>query len=668
MSIGRNVPRIEQSEWFIPIWLKLLAVSLMAGMVIVLTRALSSNQETLLGVDVETVFVITLTIFIFLMPFAIAFWFYPTSAFSMLCYWCMRFLREQIYVLSLVGAVYLFVARAPLLSLKGGISYVALLFVFAVGCFLKPTGLGDVPHPALGKLFLLVRKFLVGVESIPGWVLRVVVVLLPVAVIWFVIYFVFGSKFSNYGPYSLWNDEIGYWVWLRSFIHSGFNSGYNAPNELLSAFEFSRYGEASPFYLYIYGLPARLTGWFTAFPVLINFLLLSSSIFIFLRVVKLDNKQVIFGGLAILLTWPVLFFLPITTHETLNQAIGIMLAAIIIIMLREPEKINTWFRLAILGFVYLATLIRLSWGLMLIPVLFYCLNGSSWRRIVLAVGLGGGLYASAVILIGNFLPPINNSIFGTFSAGFAGGLQALLKLIPLQFYAMFRFKELNPNMAVVLQMLIISGWSLGWIWRRLRAKSSLVAILQSEDFFQFYSMASLLLAGLVFYIERGYYRTFAPALLMVLLLYVVKKEYKRLLAVLIINILFVYPYMRYHADIGDYWIVKADYSDTQPWDAGIANEINTWIVYDPQTQDPWCNTLLIPLYYYDSRLTLIPPGIGISYILNPETFKPPIQSRYVLFDAGTYGMYREQSNLELKAELPIGDLYINRNVSCGAVH
>jgi len=668
MSFDKLESDIDKQEWVIPFWLKALVTGFALGSCGIFIRAWSTNQKALFDVPISTVLAIFLCLFIVSLPVCLSLLFYPNRALPLFFYWALRNLREQISVFALVGILYLVVIRAPFLSLRGGLSLGALLVMLIVGWILRPIDWLSLPHPALDFIFQKFRKASDGVERIPVWIVGGFIVAAPVVVVCFVIYVVFDSHMAAYGPYSLWNDEISYWVWLRSFIHSGFNSGYNAPNELLSAFEFSRYGEASPFYLYIYGLPARLTGWFTGFPVLINFLLLTCSTLVFLRVVKLDNKQVIFGGAAILLTWPVLLFLPITTHETLNQAIGILLVAIIIPLLREREKITTRFRLAILGFVYLATLIRLSWGLMLIPVLFYCLNGSAWRRIVLAVGLGGGLYASAVVLIGNFLPPINNSIFRTFSAGFAGGLQAMLKLIPLQFYAMFRFKELNPNMAVVLQMLIISDWSLGQIWHRIRSKNSLGVILQSEDFFQFYTMVSLLLAGLVFYIERGYYRTFAPALLMVLLLYVVKKEYKRLLALLVINILFVYPYMSYHADIGDYWIVKADYSDTRPWDDGITNEINTWIVYDPQTQDPWCNTLLIPLGFYDSRLTLIPPGIGISYILNPETFKPPIQSRYVLFDAGTYGMYRDQSNLELKAELPIGNLYINRNVSCGAVH
>lgn len=235
----------------------------------------------------------------------------------------------------------------------------------------------------------------------------------------------------------------------------------------------------------------------------------------------------------------------------------------------------------------------------------------------------------------------------------------------MQFYAIF--DGLNPNMAVVLQMLIIIGWSLMRIWQRIQSKSSLVVILQSDDFFQFYTMASLMLAGLLFYIVWGFYRTFAPVMLMMFLLQVVKKDYKRLVTLLAINVLFIYPYMTYLAGIGDYHIVEADYLDSRPWSDDIAREINTLIVYDPHAQNPWCNTLLIPLRYYDSRLTLIPPGIGISYILDPKTFKPPIRSRYVLFDAEIYEKYRKKSHLELQAELPIGDLYVNRDVSCGAV-
>lgn len=663
MSIGKkNI--IKQSDWYIPIWLKLLLLGLVAGTIIVLIRTLSSSQDALLGVDIQTIQAKALTMLLVLMPFAVAFWLYPHSAFSLFCYWCMRFLREQIYILSLVGVVYLFVARAPVLSLRGGILYVALLFLFSVGCYLKPAGLADVPHPALERLFLLARRVIAGVEPIPGWALRTIVVLLPVAVICLVIYFVLGSKFTNYGPYSFWNDEVAYWVWLRSFVYSGFNSGYNAPNELLPVFEYSRYGEASPFYIYIYGSIGKLIGWFPELPILINFALLTVAICLFMYMIKLDNWQVVFTGLVVMLTWPVLIYLPLTTHETLNQVIGILLAITLTKNLLVQKKLSIWSRVAFVVFVYLATLVRLSWGLMLFPVLFYCLNGNVWRRIILAVVLGGALYVSAVLLTGYLLPPVNNSILRTFADGFSRGPKVIKDQIALQFYHMLKFKKLSPNIVVVFQMIVIAGWGLKIVWDNYRSGSSLESVFQGAAAFQVYSMVSLLIAGFTFYIQVGFYRTFAPVLLIVYLWYVIARDYRKLSALLLVNIIFFPIYMTYYAKIGDYRIIETDYSEPVVWGADTQMELEKFIVYHPDAKNPWCNTLLIPLGYYDSRLTLVPPGIGISYILDPETYQLPIKSGYVMFDQATYDMYIDRVNLELLVALPIGDLYRNRDVDC----
>ena len=108
MKSAKEKKLFEQSDWVIPIWLKALVAGLLAGMIIILLRSLTGRQEILLGVHVGTVRVIALTVIVSLLPFAVAFGFYPDSVFSRSSYWCICFLREQIYTLSLVGVVYLF--------------------------------------------------------------------------------------------------------------------------------------------------------------------------------------------------------------------------------------------------------------------------------------------------------------------------------------------------------------------------------------------------------------------------------------------------------------------------------------------------------------------------------------------------------------------------------
>jgi hypothetical protein len=409
-------------------------------------------------------------------------------------------------------------------------------------------------------------------------------------------------------------------------------------------------------------------GWLPVIPIYINFILLSLSIFLFLWITKLDAGQIIFAGFAIILNWPVLLFLPLTTHETLNQAIGILITIMIIWLLPNRKRVGYWSKLGIILFVYFATLIRLSWGLLLIPMLFYCINGKLVWRGLLSILLGGGLYLSVVLLMSYFLPPLNNSILRGFTSGISEGPRIFLDLIYMQFAYMFQPKQFTPNILVMFEMLIVIGWSLYRLMHFARSnKPNILSILDSPEMFNVYNMVSLGLAGLTFYLYEAFYRTFAPAMLIVYLLQVARKDYKFLSALLVVNVLFFSAYMTYHYGIGDYQIVRTNYTTGIPHGSQIRSEVEKHIIYVPSAKSPWCNTLLIPLRYYDSRLTLIPPGIGVSYILDPETYQLPIKSRYILFDQETYDMYKDRVDLELLVTLPIGDLYRNRDVDCSTI-
>jgi hypothetical protein len=90
------------------------------------------------------------------------------------------------------------------------------------------------------------------------------------------------------------------------------------------------------------------------------------------------------------------------------------------------------------------------------------------------------------------------------------------------------------------------------------------------------------------------------------------------------------------------------------------------VVFNETTNNPWCNTILIPLKFYDGRLTALNPGIGISYILFHPLKTIPIQSNYLLLDQDDYNELREKYNLRAVqlASLPIGNLYRNLDSSC----
>jgi hypothetical protein len=651
-------------DWSIPSWIKAVITFFACSVLVIFVRAILSAQTTLLGISIELIAVIALGLVVALVLIVIALWFFPDNAFTLFLYWLIRVFREQLSVFALLGIVYLITIRMPPFSVRGGIPLLNLIVLFLTGLYIQPVSLQSYPLRWMRKVSAALERLTDKINALPTLALGIAVALLPILIICSVIYIGLNASLADYGPYSFWNDETSYWVWIRSFSYVDFNVGYNAPNEMIAPAAFNHYGEGSPFYIYIYGGVGRLIGWSNYLPILINFAILALAIFLYVRLTKLNPIQILFVGLITTLTWPILLYLPMTSHETLNQALGFIMAIVFWRLLTRREQVSIPARFAFIALIYFATLIRLSWGLLLIPVIFYSLNGGVFRRILLSIALGLGLYLSAVFTTGYLVPPTNNSIFQNIKDSLVQGPQVLTNYIVLQFSEMFRFQQMNPNIAVMFQMMIIIGWNLIRLVRQIRKKLPVAAILQSQSVFEIYSMASLAAAGLLFYLQGAFYRTLTPSILVVYLLQVARKEYKLLTALLAINLLFFQSYMNFYRQLGDAEIIRADFTMKFPEQVQWQSDVERWIAFDPAAETPWCNTLLIPIYYYDSRLMVIPPGIGISWISDIQTLQMPLRSKFLLLDPEAYEGLAGRANIQLLETLPIGDLYYNPDSGC----
>ncbi len=212
---------------------------------------------------------------------------------------------------------------------------------------------------------------------------------------------------------------------------------------------------------------------------------------------------------------------------------------------------------------------------------------------------------------------------------------------------------------------MIVGWNLIRLVRQIRLQVSWASIIQSRIVFEMYNMTMLAIAGFMFYLSIAFYRTFAPSMLVVYLLQVAKKDYKLLGTLLALNIAFFSSYMNFYPGAEDVNIIKMDFTWKFPYLDQAEAKINKLIVYDPAAKNPWCNTILIPVEYYDHRLTVIPPGIGISFMLSPLSMQTPIKSNYLLLNQGAYAALSDKRHLKLIESLPIGDLYCNPDSGCG---
>jgi hypothetical protein len=654
----------ETADCSIPGWFKMVWTVCITSWWFLLIRTLAIEPLSFFALSTTAFLVMSFGVVALSSPIMIILWLFPRSRTALCFYWLIRFLREIICVLSLLGLVYLYAIRASLTMLTGSVPFLTFVLLCAVGFFAESVRLDHFPLAGLENFFIPIKTLLSKLNAIPALVLGTVAAVMPILIVCSVIYFGLHARLSDYRPLS-WNDEIGYWSWVRSFSQVGFNVGYNAPNELTAPLAFSHYGEGSPFYIYIYGFIAQLVGWSPELPLLINFSLLALVILCFIRFMNFDSVQIFFASLVTLLTWPILIFLGRTSHETLNHVIGFITAGIFYVLLTK-ERVRPTAKILYVCVFCFASLVRLSWGLLLIPLVYLCLSGSVLRRAVGSMFLGAGLFLGTIVLTGYLVPPVNNSIFFTFQQSIMLGPQVFIEQVLRQFKGMFRTGHLTPNIAVVFELLVILGWSLIRLGRFVRAQLPLASIIQTRTALDIYNVSTLLVAGLFFYMQSGFYRIFIPSILIILLLMIAQKDYKFLSALLMLQLFCFSPYVTYPGDYDDF---RTNFTTDITTMERLKDTLGAFVSFDANTSNPWCNTILIPLDYFDYRVTLLPPGIGISYVVDSSPLKLgvvkfPLKSHYLLFDQQTYEKFSEALNVDLLASEEIGNLYRNLDSSC----
>lgn len=631
----------------------------------VLHRTLGISHQALLG----ALTAVTLTS----VAINIIFWVWRRSKPAQVFYWlfyesrpwaaAFGFCASLVYILKLPFIHYL-PGSDPDVSatefvLRDGLFLAALGFLFAGLWLARPLQSIWLEEQAQ-KLRAGRERLGAALNRLPSLWSSLAVALLPVALVCAVIYGLWGARLSNYFP-MFWNDAVGYWMWVRQFVSYGFGGGYNYPNELTPLWPFNHFGEGSPLYVYIYGAFGRLLGWRAHLPILVNFFLISLSLWVFSRRARLDTVQNLILGCALAVSWPLLVFLPTTFQETFNQAIGILFALAFLIHLRG-EPISPFAKTAWILFGVLAALARLSWVILLYPLLFFSFSGTFLRRAGLALAAWLPIGALVVFVTRQLTPPINNSIFRALGEAGAGGFRVFAVQFVIQARYLLKYKEMTPSLLVVILMLVLAGASLVALVRLRRAGTPWREIFHTQEAFDAYNMLLLLAAGMTLYIAQGFYRVFFAALLVSLLMRVAQRRYGFIRFFIVMNLFFAPVMLNYYSDWD--WTRKA-YTTEWPELEQSRPAMTDEIVFDETAENPWCNTILIPIGLYDGRLTSLPAGIGVSYIsYYPLTH--PVQSKYLLLDPETYAILTREYGLqaELLASLPIGDLYQNLEADC----
>jgi hypothetical protein len=577
-------------------------------------------------------------------------------------------IRKGRKIVFIVGWVILIIwvrEQFPPTTLVGIIKYINATILVLIGHFLKPVpqqyeGLPPSLNNKITRVNTYLKKF---EEAIPNWVFIVLVASLPALVTFGLLNFGLNAKISDFRP-AYWNDQVGYWHEARTFSQYGFKGGYYGWDEKPALAKFNRYDVTGLAYPMIFGTVGRIVGWFSYLPIFLNMGLLAFSLIVFMKYASYGKKQILTTGLLILILWPVLTYLPTSSPEPLNQAIGILLAGGFLFIIRNNnEDMKIYHKIGLLIVLIIASLIRMSWSFLIFPFLMLIWNGNFSKRLFFSITVSIVLIISIMWINSYINPPVGNVIYSLINITINNGPKVLMDHMIGQTNR-FSLRVNRINLVVTIQLLILVGWSIIRFFSLRKGKNNHADFpLQALPIFNIYNLVILFGFSLFFYLVFGFHRVFIPPIILSSLLLIAWEEYKPIIAIFLVSIIGIMPFYEFYQELG-----KSFQPDTKEIESN-QKAIEEIIVFDEETENPWCNTLLIPVGYYKHIVTLIPSGIGISSIVKPTELNFPLKSKYLLFPQLTYStedylIYSDKLNTEIIATLSMGDIYYNLDSGC----
>ena len=506
------------------------------------------------------------------------------------------------------------------------------------------------------------KNFNLSQQKTRKWLLTIFIALLPTLITLALLNGVFRVNIADFRP-RMWNDQVGYWYWAKSFSAVGFDAGYNGWDETVAPASFNPYGENGPFYQILYGTIGKIVGWRNALPIYINMGLLTLAIIIFIKTTKLGNKQILHLGAILTLLFPILMYIPLSSHESLNQAIAILIASIFYILFNQKKSVNIYFKILFALFLFAASLIRLSWAILFLPLFFMLLEGKILKKIVFSFIISF-LFGYASLRVSSYLlPPTGNIILELIKEIRIYGLPVLLNRIIYQIEFLFLNPHNRIDLIISLQALFLGIWNISYIVTLFKKK--LRNTTETLPFFNLYNLLVPLGMGIVFYLVFGFHRIFATHILISALLLLTQKKYLPIYLSLLIGVLAFQPFGSWYEH------VEVNYKPNTIEFTKTRRAIREYIIFDKETNNPWCNTVLFPFEDYEKYVSMFPAGIGASPIVVPKKLNYPLKSKYLLLEEGTLSQGRypdhfhiEDLNIRLLDSIHHIDIYYNNDSGC----
>jgi hypothetical protein len=502
------------------------------------------------------------------------------------------------------------------------------------------------------------------------WGLILLMAVLPALMVTIIINTQDKVPLTNFIPVSP-NDQNEYFHQIATFNVAGFNGGYYTHMENTAPIPQSKFGVHGPVYIVMMGLFSRITGWSYTTPIFFDMAFLALGFVIFAILSNLNNTQIILAGLTLSLLTPVLMFLPTAMQESFHQMVGIIFAAIFGLSFAYQEKLDLWKKAAVIAFTFFVALMRPTWGLFFFP-LFALFFPKDLKKQILAFFTSLFFFVLVIGLINLLITPGNNTISQAVTKidpGFRSTIRYLIQT-SLSNLALFVKPTSIPQIVSRVEYMMIALLTFIFSIILLRKKKSGLTAqnLANSDaglnIFFFLVIVPIIIFCFALYLMKNDMRLMAPYFLLIFFLLIIKKKYPFVIVFTLVNLLILPASISLVGDLS-----SKNFSYSAESINKTKNLMNQSLHFDASQTDAWCNTILVPITLYDYRISQIPAGIGVSYVLDNNGIDQivfPIKSKYLLLttrqidDLGP----SELNQLDKLATFPDSVLFINKKAVC----
>lgn len=448
----------------------------------------------------------------------------------------------------------------------------------------------------------------------------VAVCLLPLAMVVLLPVLLFSKPLTHFVPNSL-NDQVSYWRQMTTFHAVGLEGGYYTIDERPAAASFSPFYVHGPVYPMLYGGLGRLTGWYEETGLIYHALFVGAALAFFIWAARPGTLATLLLGALVATTWTLPFYILTLMQESLHHAAAIVFAGIFYRLMTRQQPLSGGVMAVIILFTVFVGFLRVSWMLMLFPLVVLMLSRRTVGRVLAALLAAGVLSAGVYFVSGWLAAPGGSSvekIINVFRENPSEGWALFSREFINNARIFFSRESWTLEGMQVLQMAGLAGAAvlvIGFaLWRRHGLLAALGVLI-------LYALATILALGWGLYLDAGFLRVFNMIVLLCACLLLAFRLYGFVIPLVISSLLVFnsfFPLMQTHATNFRFAPEQID-----QWRA----ETRSVLVYDADAPSAWCNTLYIDVAVYDYRMVVMPPEFGISWFYPNYNFRA-LKSRY----------------------------------------